>query len=323
MKVKGTSQKGRARERLLSCLDAEGCTARLVPVERLADLREAIEDRHRKREFDEGFYQERLAGFTYELPSAVADARSLFVVAVPQAKVRVTFTWKGRPVETIVPPTYLHWQETDRRIEGIAREVLEPFGFCVAQIPLPKKTLAVGSGLARYGRNNITYVPGLGSFHRLVALASDLPSEEGAWLGLEAMEHCGHCSACLRACPTGAIGEDRFLLHAERCLTFWNEKPPDVPFPSWIAPSWHNALVGCLACQRACPENRDVFSRVEEGPSFDEEATALFLKGICAAELASETVAKLKQADLVDFLDVLPRNLGALVDQRETKGRER
>lgn len=52
-------------------------------------------------------------------------------------------------------------------------------------------------------------------------------------------------AACLIECPTGAIGKDRFLLHAERRLVFHNERPAGVPFPDWIDPAWHNALFGC------------------------------------------------------------------------------
>jgi epoxyqueuosine reductase len=37
------------------------------------------------------------------------------------------------------------------------------------------KRLAVRSGLARYGRNNVTYVEGMGSFLELSASLTDMP----------------------------------------------------------------------------------------------------------------------------------------------------
>jgi epoxyqueuosine reductase len=40
----------------------------------------------------------------------------------------------------------------------------------VALSLLPLKSLAVRSGLAAYGRNNVCYVPGMGSFLELVGL---------------------------------------------------------------------------------------------------------------------------------------------------------
>jgi epoxyqueuosine reductase len=179
---------------------------------------------------------------------------------------------------------------------------------------LPKKLTAVRAGLATYGRNNITYVPGMGSFYRPVLLWSDLPCEEDQWQELRMMATCERCQACLRACPTGAIGADRFLLHAERCLTLYNEEPHHVPFPRWVDPSWHNCLVGCLYCQRACPENREVRKGIEAKEVFTEEETSLLLDGVPLPELPLATAAKVERIDLTELLDVLPRNLKALLN---------
>jgi epoxyqueuosine reductase len=108
------------------------------------------------------------------------------------------------------------------------------------------------------------------------------------------MEACRKCSACLRHCPAGAITGERFLLHAERCLTFHNEKPGDVPFADWIDPAWHHCLVGCLQCQRVCPQNRQVWSWVQEGVAFSEEETALLLEGVPLDRLPAAILKKLE-----------------------------
>ena len=128
---------------------------------------------------------------------------------------------------------------------------------------MPEKLLAVRSGLARYGKNNITYVPGMGSLHRLAVFVSDLPCVEDNWGEVKTLKTCDGCTACMDACPTGAIVSDRFLIHAERCITFHNERIEE--FPEWLDSSWHNCLVGCLRCQWVCPENRDVRQWVEDG----------------------------------------------------------
>ena len=130
------------------------------------------------------------------------------------------------------------------------------------------------------------------------------------------LESCQNCSACLRHCPVGAITAERFLLHAERCITFHNEKPVDVPFPAWMDPAWHNCLVGCLHCQRVCPENREVWPWVEEGAEFSQEETALLLEGLPFDQLPAATAEKLERLDLDAFVDILPRNLNALLRQR-------
>ena len=126
---------------------------------------------------------------------------------------------------------------------------------------------------------------------------------------------CDQCKACLHSCPTGAIDPDRFLLHTERCLTLHNEEPQHVPFPQWVDPSWHNCLVGCLECQRVCPENGEVKDWIVGDEVFSEEETALLLDGVAIDELPSATAAKVIRLDLTDLLEFLPRNLSALLSK--------
>jgi epoxyqueuosine reductase len=298
---------------LLRQLGDRGWKGRVVPIHYLRDLQEEIEGRHRQELFDEEFYQERLAGFEFDSPGDLPEARSLIVVAVPQPQIRFTFSWSGEAVPLVVPPTYLHWRETDEQVEAFVTGILGAEGYRALEVALPEKLLAARSGLGAYGRNNVCYVEGLGSFHRPVALVSDLPCPEDTWQEARMMERCQTCQACLHACPTGAITTERFLLYAERCLTFRNEKPGSVPFPAWVDPAWHNCLVGCMICQRVCPENKEVLGWVEEGVEFSQEETGLLLEGVTPDRLPAPLVEKLRQWDLLDLVDILPRNLGVLL----------
>ena len=301
---------------LLRQLDEKGCRGRVVPIHHLRDLQEEIEGRHRQELFDEGFYQERLTGFEFDPPDSLPEGRSLIVVAVPQPQIRFTFTWNREAIPLVVPPTYLHWREADEQVEEFVMGILGAEGYRAVQVALPEKLLAARSGLGAYGRNNVCYVEGLGSFHRLVALVSDLPCQEDAsWQEARMMARCQTCQACLRAWPTGAITTERFLLHAERCLTFRNEKPGSVPFPAWVDPVWHNCLVGCMSCQRVCPENKEVLGWGEEGAAFSAEETALLLEGVPPGQLSDALMEKLARWDLVDMLDILPRNLSVFLDR--------
>jgi epoxyqueuosine reductase len=124
------------------------------------------------------------------------------------------------------------------------------------------------------------------------------------------MDRCQTCEACLRICPTQAIPSDRFLLHAERCIVFHNERPPEYPFPDWIDPAAHNCVVGCMHCQRACPENRTFLEWIEGDEEFSHEETSLLLRGALPAQLPAATVQKLQRLELLDSLNTLPRNLG-------------
>jgi epoxyqueuosine reductase len=316
MKSRGGSDVELAAE-LLKKLEGTGRQGRVVTIQRLHDLQEDIESQHRAGLLDEAFSQKYLPQFVYTPPESLPEATSLIVVAVPQPQVRFAFAWNGRRIALIVPPTYLHWRETDKQVEELLAQILAPGGYRVAQASLPKKLLAVRSGLAAYGRNNVTYVDGMGSFHRLVAFYSDLPCQQDVWHESRMMGTCERCSACRRSCPTGAISAGRFLLHAERCITYHNEKPSDVPFPLRFDPAWHNCLVGCLHCQRACPENRGVLGWVEEGAEFSSDETGLVLRGAPIDELPAAMVRKLETWDLIDLMDVLPRNLRAVFESTE------
>ena len=295
-------------EELFSQLEERGYKGRVVAIQHLGDLQEEIEGRYKQGLFDEEFYQGWLTQFAFSPPDSLPEARSMIVVAVPQPQTQVTFTWDGEPVRFIIPPTYFE-QKTENRVRELLARVLKLAGYRVAKAVLPKKLLAVRSGLAAYGKNNISYVPGMGSFHGLVVVYSDLPAQEDNWRKPQMMEGCQDCSACLRNCPVGAIPSDHFLLRAEQCITFHNEKPGDIPFPAWMDPSWHNCLIGCLHCQRVCPQNREFLHWVKEGLEFSQEETALLLQGVTLDQLPPPTAKKLEQSDMVDLLDVFPRNL--------------
>ena len=153
-----------------------------------------------------------------------------------------------------MPPHYAGYRTVPDGLTAVVAEALAAGGHRAVRFEPPLKTLAAGSGLARYGRNNVAYVPGLGSYLMLAACATDAPPPAGTpWSEPRQLARCERCTACLRACPAGAIRADRFLLQTDRCLTSTNES--EAPFPDWVDPAWHHAAVGCLRCQQSCPEN--------------------------------------------------------------------
>jgi epoxyqueuosine reductase len=246
-------------------------------------------------------------------------AESIIIVAVPRSQTQITFTHNGETKAIILPPTYFGYDETRQRIENLLSSILSVKGYRVARTKIPLKLLAVRSGLGSYGRNNICYVPGMGSFLELVAVYSDMPCPTDNWQEAKMMENCKNCYACQKNCPTGAIGSDRFLLHTERCLVYHNEKDGNIPFPDWIDPSWHNCIVGCLHCQRVCPQNKSLLNWIEEKVEFSEDETALILMGAGRDRLPAETAKKLQHLNLLENMDILPRNLGVFF--RKTKHR--
>lgn len=304
----------RATEGLLNELTRNGCSGRVISIERLPILKRELDDIRESRTVDPGLYRKWLSEFRFEAPEELPGARSVLVIATPRPLSRFTFGLGDREMSAFVPPSYLYGERDRDRVERILAAALEPWCYSVAEAVLPTKRLAAESGLARYGRNNIAYVRGMGSFLRLDAFFSDLPCETDGWREPQMMERCLSCDACLRHCPTGAIPRDRFLLRAERCIPFHNEEPNDVPFPDWLEPSVHHCLVGCMRCQTVCPENAEHIRWVEEGARFGPEETELLAKGVPLEELPPDTVEKLERSDLIALIESLGRNLRTLLE---------
>lgn len=301
-------------------LEERGIQGRIVSVRHLSELKDGIIERCNEGLFDEEFYQLRLVFFDFKIPTTLPNTKSIIVVAVPRPQAQATFTFEGKKKTLILPPTYVGYQRTTNSVAEVLTKIFKRKGYRIAGTALPLKLLAVQSGLAEYGMNNITYVSGMGSFLQLVAFYSDLPCKEDDWREAQMMKQCEKCQACRRTCPTGAISPDRFLLHAERCISYLNERKGDVPFPAWIGPSWHNCLYGCLHCQRVCPADKPFLNWIAEKEEFSQEETELLLRGQLNNQLPSNTLEKLKNLDLADpeSLDSLPRNLRVFSGQTST-----
>ena len=298
----------------LKYLEAVGYKARIAPVDCLDDIARSLDRTHQSGFFDEGFFQERLTHFQFGAGNVLPGARSIFVVSMRQPHYRFCFTLNGTALMFLVPPTFLFASEANRSLEKCLNDFLRSAGYRATVAVLPAKQLAVRTGLARYGRNSITYAKGWGSYHRLACLISDMPCDEYEWSGAALLDRCYACRVCEKLCPTNAIGDPRTLLRADRCLTYWNEMPADTDFPEWLDPSWHGNLIGCLRCQDACPENRLVDKWIIDMGSFDEIETRTLLEYTSAQELPPALESKLSAAGLIDILEVFPRNLRALVE---------
>ncbi|MFX1497015.1 MAG: 4Fe-4S double cluster binding domain-containing protein [Promethearchaeota archaeon] len=291
-------------------LSAIDCKGKVVSGIHIADINEEIQSHKNKQLINLKFYEEYRNYFEIKPNVKFPKINSIFIIAYPDPSTKVIFQYKEKELSLLIPPQYLQGQKIIDRLQEFLISILSLEGYNVEYARIPMKTLSAHSGLTQYGKNNITYINGIGSFYRLAAYYSDFPIEQDSWGEHKMMDLCKNCSACVRNCPTGAIPTDRFLLRAEKCLTYHNEHPPEIPFPNWIDPSWHNCLVGCLHCQRVCPANKKVVNWIRIGPKFSEEETKLILQGKKLDQLPEPTIKKLKSYDLKEYLELFPRNLG-------------
>jgi epoxyqueuosine reductase len=148
-------------ERLLNMIEEQGWQGQIVPIDHLADLESAIRGRHESGLFDEALYRGQLSSFSFDPPADLPSARSIIIVAVPAPQMRVFFRWQGNRVPIVIPPTHVSYTPRTESVQAVLATWLEQLGYRLAKPRLPLKTLAVHSGLAEYGRNNMLMYLGL------------------------------------------------------------------------------------------------------------------------------------------------------------------
>lgn len=116
--------------------------------------------------------------------------------------------------------------------------------------PVPERELAQRAGLGWIGKNTMLLRPGVGSWFVIGCVVNDL--ELPADSAFET-DHCGSCTRCLDACPTGAFVEPR-LLDATRCLSYQTIEHRGA-IPSEIAANMDGWVFGCDICNEVCPWN--------------------------------------------------------------------
>ena len=116
--------------------------------------------------------------------------------------------------------------------------------------PVLERDFATDAGLGWSGKSTVQIHRRLGTWFFLAELLTTLDLTADAPFG----DHCGKCTRCITACPTGAITRPH-RVDARRCISYLTiEHKGDIPeaFRRAIG----DRIYGCDDCLDACPWNR-------------------------------------------------------------------
>lgn len=163
-----------------------------------------------------------------------------------------------------------HYREMVRRLKAAAVRLREGTALgrdgirIFVNSQLPEKEMAVAAGLGFCGKSTLLISPSAGVNTLIGGLLFSDAAEERLFAAAERgalpdtaeplrapARGCGACTACIDACPVGALSENG--LDRSRCLQSLASRAGRLP--AELLPRW-DILYGCARCRNACPYNR-------------------------------------------------------------------
>jgi len=136
----------------------------------------------------------------------------------------------------------------DRLRERFAGEEFRAF---VDTAPVMEREHAARAGLGFVGKHTLLIDPRHGSWMVLGGIATTM-SLEPTDAEQDEQDHCGTCTRCIDACPTGAI--EPWKVDARKCISYLTIEHEGLIDPD-LAVGMGDWIFGCDICQEACPYN--------------------------------------------------------------------
>jgi len=115
--------------------------------------------------------------------------------------------------------------------------------------PLLEREWAMHAGVGWIGKHTLVLDRSAGSYFLLGELLTDLEVDGSAL----PTDHCGTCTRCAAACPTGAL-DGPYVMDPRRCISYLTIELRGA-IPPALRPQLGNWILGCDLCQQACPWN--------------------------------------------------------------------
>ncbi|HUB68223.1 MAG TPA: tRNA epoxyqueuosine(34) reductase QueG [Candidatus Methylacidiphilales bacterium] len=157
------------------------------------------------------------------------------------------------------------------KLETLAAELIRAGGQAKIYVdtgPILEKPLAGRAGIGWQGKSTMLIDTKFGPWLLLGEIITTLDLTPDA----PQRDHCGSCTRCLAACPTGAIPAP-YQLDARRCIAYLTIELKGA-IPEELRPLIGDRIYGCDECLDVCPWNR--FARVTRESRFlapEEDAT--------------------------------------------------
>ncbi|WP_338288502.1 tRNA epoxyqueuosine(34) reductase QueG [Luteolibacter sp. LG18] len=126
--------------------------------------------------------------------------------------------------------------------------------------PVLERDFATDAGLGWSGKSTLQIHRRLGTWFFLAELLTTLELPADAPFG----DHCGKCTRCIDACPTGAITAPH-RVDARRCISYLTIEHKEA-IPMEFREAIGDRIYGCDACLEACPWNK--FAEVSREAKF-------------------------------------------------------
>jgi epoxyqueuosine reductase len=199
------------------------------------------------------------------------EARSVIMLAecyTPEVDPRAVLAERDQGAVSVYAQGKDYHDLVKRRLKRLGRWLIEAAAkdgrpceikVFVDTAPVMEKPLAQAAGLGWQGKHTNLLSRDLGNWFFLGAIFTtlDLPKDTAE------ISHCGTCTACLEACPTGAFPAP-YQLDARRCisyLTIEHKGPVAVELRGLMG----NRIYGCDDCLAACPWNKFAVAAREIG----------------------------------------------------------
>lgn len=205
--------------------------------------------------------------FTYNDPARSTDVRA----SIPWAQRLVVVAWPyvdaagspgppaagtGRVARFATEDHYRPLREVLGDLAAILRDAGWNAEVLADDNRLVDRAAAVRAGVGWWGKSSMVLVPGPGPWVLLGSVATDALLATTTPMRRD----CGSCTACLPACPTGAIVAPG-VLDARRCLARWAQAPGVIP--AEYRRAMGDRIYGCDECLDACPPGWRARDRVD------------------------------------------------------------